>query len=669
MSALAQTAAPAHLGWIVAAIVVILGLLYGWKDLARFSSTRVFAVAGVSYRDAIRRRVLWITPLAIIGVLIVSQLAKPLDEQDAINKTIRIALFATAMVLTVTTIILACTTLPKEIDSRVIYTIVTKPITRLEIVLGKIIGLARVSAVILLIMGGFTYGYLLLRSWSLGRVIDAKLELLSPNDPVRPQLEFLRERGLLRASELGRPSSLQILNRMHEASDPIRWISGDSTQDFVVPFDIDPKMLPRDELEGRAAGPIIVKVRLRAERPKDFKEDELANIPAPILVQQQAMLAIQVLDSNLDTIISTGSVNNGRPSLIEADGQEHEVVVEVAAAATAAIRRDMPEDRPVRFFIQIVATTPRFDYGATERPIVLTYQPVNGDRPIQIEPAGPAWFRGRRGAYGFQIPGGEHVPFGVYEFSNVDVSSATGEVVAELKTSVERSGTSSLALAPVTDVSFQVRNVATGALSAPVVINPESFRYARAILPVEQMRDGHFQIIVRSNTPYHWISLRPAWFHVVTAERSFALNLLKSLGVLWLLTILVSSTALLTSTFVSWPIAVVLTVVVLLSHWGVRQLSDVMMPGLGRSVATDLGLKDAASSRVVSTSVDALSTGITQLSSILPDISQFAAIEYIEQGIAMPFLTWISALKVIALFAVPVIVLAYVLLRNKEVAP
>src|SRR5207249_10186075 len=127
--------------------------------------TRIWAVSSVCFAESYRRRILLITPLAIIGVIIVAQLQQPFDEQDAVFQTIKFSLFATGLLITVTAIILACTNLPREIENRVIYTVVTKPTTRLEIVLGKILGFARVSALILLIMGLFTFGYLHWRAW------------------------------------------------------------------------------------------------------------------------------------------------------------------------------------------------------------------------------------------------------------------------------------------------------------------------------------------------------------------------------------------------------------------------------------------------------------------------------------------------------------------------
>src|SRR5689334_20713277 len=152
---------------IIGTVIVLAIVAIGWKDVARFAFRRVRAIAGVSFREAIRRRVLWITPLAIIGVIAITQLTRPDDEQDAIRQTVRYCLFASGLIVVLSAILLACTNLPKEIESRVIFTIVTKPTTRLEIVLGKVIGFSLVTGAMLLIMGLFTFAYLEVREWSM----------------------------------------------------------------------------------------------------------------------------------------------------------------------------------------------------------------------------------------------------------------------------------------------------------------------------------------------------------------------------------------------------------------------------------------------------------------------------------------------------------------------
>src|SRR5207237_6277105 len=124
-------------------------------------------------------------PLAMLGIVAVTQLSHPFDEQDANRQTTKYCLFASGIVVVVATLILACTSLPKEIDNRVIYTIVTKPATRLEIVLGKTLGFARTAAVILALMGVFSYLYLHLNAVQLASSVQPRLKTLAPVAPGR----------------------------------------------------------------------------------------------------------------------------------------------------------------------------------------------------------------------------------------------------------------------------------------------------------------------------------------------------------------------------------------------------------------------------------------------------------------------------------------------------
>src|SRR5207302_682125 len=124
--------------------------------------------------------------------------------------------------------------------------------------------------------------------------------------------------------------------------------------------------------------------------------------------------------------------------------------------------------------------------------------------------------------------------------------------------------------------------------------------------------------------PGHYLILPgrivPSSMRVVTAQEPFALNLFKSLLVMWLMSLLVVIVAIFCSTFVSWPIAVVLTTVILLGHWGATQIGDSNAPGLGAQMAKDLGLRDPASMKVFGSAVDNLSRMLNTISKFLPDI-------------------------------------------------
>src|SRR5688500_2926657 len=217
-----------HLGWWLFAIILIIGLVVGLRDFSRFSFKRVWAISSVCWSESIRRRVLWITPLAILGVIIVSQLQRPLDELDAVRQTTKFSLFATGLLVALSTIILACTNLPREIDNRVIFTVVTKPTTRFEIVLGKVIGFAKVSLAILLIMGIFTYGYLSFRAWSMRRDIAQRLEEDTVPAASVATLEYYRDAGLLTAKRLETPVDLQLYSRLPSETGARRYVFGSS---------------------------------------------------------------------------------------------------------------------------------------------------------------------------------------------------------------------------------------------------------------------------------------------------------------------------------------------------------------------------------------------------------------------------------------------------------
>src|SRR5205823_2452898 len=132
-----------------------------------------------------------------------------------------------------------------------------------------------------------------------------------------------------------------------------------------------------------------------------------------------------------------------------------------------------------------------------------------------------------------------------------------------------------------TRVQVSVRNTATGAVTDPITLTPESNRPVFFNVPMSAVKGGNFDVLLRCTTKGHYIGLGRASLAMITDRQSFAWNLAKSLSILWMLSVLITAVAIFTSTFLSWPIAVVLTLVMLLGHWGVEQLGDATAPGIG----------------------------------------------------------------------------------------
>jgi len=220
-----------------------------------------------------------------------------------------------------------------------------------------------------------------------------------------------------------------------------------------------------------------------------------------------------------------------------------------------------------------------------------------------------------------------------------------------------------------TEVSVRIRNNTTGNISQPVIVKPESNRPTFFSLPADAVSGGKFDVVLQTLTPGHFVGLLDSSVALIANRQPFAWNLFKSLLILWLMSVLVIAVAIMTSTFLSWPIAVVLTLLILLGHWGVQQLGDATQPGIGNQIVTDLGLQESAPAKAVSATVEQLSWILNFMSRILPDISKYTAVEDIERGVTVSMQRLQEALMVTLGFGIPLTVLAYVVLKNKEVAP
>ena len=188
-------------------------------------------------------------------------------------------------------------------------------------------------------------------------------------------------------------------------------------------------------------------------------------------------------------------------------------------------------------------------------------------------------------------------------------------------------------------------------------------------VPAAYITGGDFELIMGCPNPDQTVLLYRQSVQAVASREPFALNLGKSLLVMWMMTVMVVVIAIFCSTFLSWPIAFVLTIVLLLSHWAISQLSDSLGSDLGRSFVTDMRVQDQAVAKMMSTGVNALSNGLASVAQLLPDTSRFDAIQDIEHGNAVPLGNVGDAAWVLAMFGIPSIIFAYLVLRAKEVAP
>jgi ABC-type transport system involved in multi-copper enzyme maturation permease subunit len=114
----------------------------------------ILPIASHTFREAIRKKILHVLIGLGIFIMAISPVIPTTDEPNARVKIIFVIFFQVVMLLCIVgVILLSATSLPYEIEDRTIYGILSKPISRLKIVIGKIGGFALLSGVLLTIFG------------------------------------------------------------------------------------------------------------------------------------------------------------------------------------------------------------------------------------------------------------------------------------------------------------------------------------------------------------------------------------------------------------------------------------------------------------------------------------------------------------------------------------
>jgi len=113
-------------------------------DLPRTSIRRVVALARLAFKEALRRRVLFIVGLFMVVLLLAGWYLNP-ESDDPARLYISFVLTATNYLILALALFISAFSLPADIKSRTIYTIVTKPVRATEIVLGRMVGFVAVG--------------------------------------------------------------------------------------------------------------------------------------------------------------------------------------------------------------------------------------------------------------------------------------------------------------------------------------------------------------------------------------------------------------------------------------------------------------------------------------------------------------------------------------------
>jgi hypothetical protein len=180
--------------WLIAAggVISVIGIGAPFvRDLAKTRARRIGAIARLSFREAVRRRVVWAPVVVLLVFLFPPKWFFQIKPEDEVSTYVSVIYWAMTPVMLLIASLLAAFAIPTDIRNQTIHTVVTKPVERFEVVLGRTIGYIGLATVIL---GGLSVVSLLLL-WASDPSEEAKFESYKARVPVYGKLDFLNLRA------------------------------------------------------------------------------------------------------------------------------------------------------------------------------------------------------------------------------------------------------------------------------------------------------------------------------------------------------------------------------------------------------------------------------------------------------------------------------------------
>ena len=113
----------------------------------------IFVLALNGFQEVIRHRFFYGLALVAVLILSVGAILGPLSMSEEKRITVNFSLFATQIVLIAASIFFGSLSITRDMEKKIITTLITRPISRAQYILGKFFGMAFVMIVAVILLG------------------------------------------------------------------------------------------------------------------------------------------------------------------------------------------------------------------------------------------------------------------------------------------------------------------------------------------------------------------------------------------------------------------------------------------------------------------------------------------------------------------------------------
>src|SRR6516162_5840501 len=184
------------LSGLLALFVVIAPI--GIDFATRIGWWRIWAIARLSWKEAVRGRVIWVFGTMAL-VFLFADWFVPAKAEDQLRAYVRVVYWSMTPLFLITAALLGSFSIPNDVRNNTIHTIVTKPVEKFEIVIGRFLGYAALLTIGLLVVSGLSLIYVIR-----GVNEEAEQESYKARVPVFGKLQFAGTKSRERGDSVGR---------------------------------------------------------------------------------------------------------------------------------------------------------------------------------------------------------------------------------------------------------------------------------------------------------------------------------------------------------------------------------------------------------------------------------------------------------------------------------
>jgi len=620
----------AQLGATYMGLVVLLRVagLLGAEVLA-LRARRLYAIAKITVVEANRRMwAPWVV-LTVFGVILAFThwFLQPPDQRPAEVGRLYIGTLTLlcSLLITVMVSVLTPISLPQDIQNQTIYTVVSKPVRRLELVWGRMLGFMALVTFLIVVFGGISLLYLMRNVGGTIRETEQQALAIREKDPARSK-QLLDQAEQLRTRMSARKPIKGLLTFLDSRGTP-----------QLKGIDVGQELEMRSHVEGGTPATAIWNYGANLPDPYDTRLSLDRRIPVDELLTPGSIEDLE----NRAMLLEYGvdAANRGQVPA-RSESEKARLASEVARSSSEVQRLRAESQKLQRQAADLEAKADAAEKagGAADEVERLRADAARlHSPPLQVEMTFTI-YRTTKGRVGEPV------------YAEIEVTNPNPR----------------LTLAPYRNI-FPIREYYTN----------------KQLVPASYLigSNGSLKVEIRCTSPTQYLGMAESDLYILQKRGNFGTNFMFGLGGIWLQAMVLTAIGVFAGTFLSWPMALLTTIAfyvagqVAFSFFRDIAYQSVLGGGpfesLIRLLTHDNQMSELSPTLavVVAKTLDALTIPVlSRLAYVVPNFGALDVTNTVAEGFAVEPRQMIDNTLLALAYALPFSVGGYFILKNREVA-